>query len=106
MNRIQEISKEDVVSLSVYKRFQETVNEEKTMKAYYKLLGFNQLVSEANTMIIEIQNRTMNDELALRSKTIVAEFKRRTGSSHPLMAQALGQISKNIEKNINLLTDC
>ena len=105
MNRVLNLNKENVIVLNAFKKNQELIQEEKSVKAYFKLLGFNELVSEANSMIIEIQNKTMNNDLALRSKTIVREFKTRSSAANPLMAKALGQISQNIEKNISLLTN-
>ena len=80
-------------------------SEEKAIKTYYKLLGFNELVTEANSMVVEISNKEMNDDLAMRSKNIIKELKSRSSKINPILADVFSQISQNLEKNISLLTN-
>ena len=104
MNNLVQVdinSGSNIVSLIGYKSNQKRQSEEKSASKYYNLLGFNELINEAQSVILELDNKDLTYDLALKSKSILNEFKNRSKGLNPLLSKAISDIAKSIETNIS-----
>jgi DnaJ-domain-containing protein 1 len=98
-----EITKENVLPMEAWKNNIALKREEETLSNYYSLLGFHELVVEAHSMIMELQNTEVCQDLGLRAKALLKEFQKRTKAQSTGLASAIGQVTKTLEINVERL---
>lgn len=99
------INKENILSISDWKREMAAKFEEKSLSDYYRALDFHALAIEMNTTIIEVQNKEITKELALRAKVLLKEFQARTKNSGALISQAISSLATTLEISMNRLME-
>jgi len=89
--------------MATWKKNIEERKEEEALSSYYSLLGFHDLFVESQTLIMELQNKEVCNDMALRAKGILKEFQKRTKSQSTGLASAIGQVTKTLEINVERL---
>lgn len=92
-----------VLSLNSWKNEISKNKEESTLIEYYKLLDFHGLFLEVHAMILDLQNKEICEELALKSKVLLKEFQSRTKSSDSPISGAIQTLTCTLEQNVNRL---
>ncbi|EQC48534.1 hypothetical protein M901_2309 [Bacteriovorax sp. DB6_IX] len=97
------IEKSNVLPMNAWKQNIEMKKEEETLSSYFSILGFHELFVEAQTLIIELQNKEISRDMGLRAKSLLKEFQKRTQNQSHGLSAAIGQVTQTLEKNVERL---
>lgn len=78
-----------VVEIHSWKQAQKAHKEESELNDYLRVLSFNELITEAQTVIKELKAGKLTTDLSSRSTTIMNEFNKRIEIESPELANYL-----------------
>lgn len=95
---------ENVRSLDSFRRQKEECERKIALREYLSVLSFNELLSESNEIIQELNSNPFDVDLSARSTLILKEFHDRIRDSKNL-ENTLGDLRQETEDRLNDLQD-
>lgn len=91
---------ENVTSLELFRKRREESERKLALKEYLSILSFNELLSESNGIIQELNSNPLNSDLSQRSTLILKEFHDRIRDSKNLEF-TLGGLFQETQERLN-----
>jgi len=95
---------ENIRSLNSYRKRKETGERETSLKEYFSVLSFNELLIESNDIIQELNNAPFDMDLSDRSTLLLKEFHDRIRDSKNL-ENTLGDLCQETEERLTELKE-
>ena len=92
--------RQNVTSLDSFRRRKEESERKLALKEYLSVLSFNELLTESNDIIQELNNNPLDTDLSHRSTLILKEFHDRIRESKNLEF-TLGGLCQETEERLN-----
>lgn len=90
----------NLVELNTFKNIKLTMAKMNSNSRYYSLLGTNELLTEATLMISQILEDKITTEILKESQQLIKEMKFRAKTSSNLTANAIYEISRQLDVNV------
>lgn len=90
----------NVLSLKEWKKQIENAVEESSMKDYFNVLSFNDLINETKLVVNELNDKPLSEEITKKSRLILKEFNERLEKESDGFAKVLTLLRENVEEKI------
>ena len=90
----------NVLNLRKWKEQIESAAEESSLKNYFNVLSFNDLINETKVIVSELNEKPLTEEITKKSRIILKEFNERLEKESDGFANVLTLLRKNVEEKI------
>ena len=97
----KKLNESNIIELEKWKQTHELENADKSLKRYFNVLDFHELISESESLANEIsKDDNYSQRLAKQSKVLIHELSRRIGPESLGLSYVLSNMVKKIESKL------